>query len=293
MFFTTDDLADGILNLYGKNAINKALQLLEELQVISVHKNPNPRYHFDKTKYFIFYPETCNEWIKKDQEKTGNQNSSIEGPKESIDHLKASDRSSQSNAPSIESKRPPLKKGQAITDTTNNTTNKDQSIKNIHGDGCIGFSQKTSPEIEEIIELLIFEGFPRKRFSYSGSIESIQKACAAGANIDMFYEAYCKAQSVTGEQGFGLNYLIKTVESLMSKKAHQRSRDGYAPKAFKSNPTLEDVYSANKGAIAPDGSKFDPYAIEGECVEGTAVLDLDQDGTNLRAFVYDQTWDKC
>jgi len=101
LFFTMEDLAEGILNLYGKNAINTALLLLEELQVISVHKNPNPRYHFDKTKYFMFYPEICNKWIKNNHKREENQNSSIESLKGDIDRLKVSYRSSESNAPSI------------------------------------------------------------------------------------------------------------------------------------------------------------------------------------------------
>ena len=124
LFFTMDDLADGILNLYGKNAINTALQLLEDLKVISVHKNPNPRYHFDKTKYFMFYPEVCNEWIKTSLETKENQNQTVEDLNQSFDPLKEDDRS-------LESNRPSLKKGEAITYTTSNINNNNNNARDV------------------------------------------------------------------------------------------------------------------------------------------------------------------
>src|SRR5579872_5061286 len=56
LFFSMDELIEGCMGFYGKNAINEALQLLASLNVITIHKNPNPRYYFDKTKYFQFDP---------------------------------------------------------------------------------------------------------------------------------------------------------------------------------------------------------------------------------------------
>jgi hypothetical protein len=60
LFFSTEELIEKCLGLYGKNAISAAIQLLVSLKVLSIHKNPNPRYKFDKTKYFRFYPSVCN-----------------------------------------------------------------------------------------------------------------------------------------------------------------------------------------------------------------------------------------
>lgn len=63
-FHNEEELEDGILNLYKKDTIAKAVKLLEELGFITVHRNPNPRYKFDKTRYFLFLPDNVNRWLK-------------------------------------------------------------------------------------------------------------------------------------------------------------------------------------------------------------------------------------
>lgn len=206
LFFTMEDLAEGILNLYGKNAINTALLLLEELQVISVHKNPNPRYHFDKTKYFMFYPEICNEWIKNNHKREENQNSPIDGLKRDIDRLKASDRSSESNAPSIENKRPSLKKGGPITDTTSNTTSTNKVVV---------FLGEREKEVQEILDALVSEGFPEQKLQPPETVFSIHELYKAGACVRTFVGGYHNALIATETNEFSVNYLLKTVESLM------------------------------------------------------------------------------
>ena len=62
-FHTLSELSDNILNLYGRTAIIDALKLLEDKGVITTQANPNLKYRFDKTKYFQFYPEVCNDWL--------------------------------------------------------------------------------------------------------------------------------------------------------------------------------------------------------------------------------------
>ena len=232
LFFTMDDLADGILNLYGKNAINTALLLLEELQVVSVHKNPNPRYHFDKTKYFMFYPEICNEWIKINHKREKTQNSPIEGLKEDIDRLKVSDRSSQTNAPSIEIKRPSLKKGEAITDTT--STNKQQLF-------CLDDFQK---EVQEILAALVNEGFTKQKLELSESVIAIRELYKAGACTELFVRAYHEALLATGTSEFSVNYLVKSVEDLM--KTNQQSDNQFSQSC--------NFESDTSGSTTPDRS---------------------------------------
>jgi hypothetical protein len=56
-FHTQDGLEQGLLGLYQRSAIRKGLDFLVRQGCISIHKNPNPRYHFDKTHYFLFHPE--------------------------------------------------------------------------------------------------------------------------------------------------------------------------------------------------------------------------------------------
>ncbi|MBX9702644.1 MAG: hypothetical protein K2X39_00690 [Silvanigrellaceae bacterium] len=64
LFFSVEYISEGILGTYGNTTIFSALKLLEELGAISIHTNPNLRYPADKTKYFIFYPDVCNDWIE-------------------------------------------------------------------------------------------------------------------------------------------------------------------------------------------------------------------------------------
>lgn len=52
--YTITELETGILNLYGKNAINAALELLIALGMLSISGNPDPHYKFDKTRFFAF-----------------------------------------------------------------------------------------------------------------------------------------------------------------------------------------------------------------------------------------------
>lgn len=51
-FHTVDDIESGILGFYKVSSIRKAIQLLEKFNVVSVQKNPNPKYSFDNTNYF-------------------------------------------------------------------------------------------------------------------------------------------------------------------------------------------------------------------------------------------------
>ncbi|MBX9703177.1 MAG: hypothetical protein K2X39_03395 [Silvanigrellaceae bacterium] len=128
LFFSIEEISEGILGTYGKNTITSALQFLEELGVISAHKNPNPRYHFDKTKYFIFYPDVCNDWI--DANCSLKKEALDEKPKlttqvaDSSDRLLLNDRIPKIKSPSPKIKLPSPKKGLAITDTTSKATNK-------------------------------------------------------------------------------------------------------------------------------------------------------------------------
>lgn len=57
VFKNEDALEKGLLGLYGRKTIRVALELIVSKGFISVHKNPNSRYHFDKTHYFLFHPE--------------------------------------------------------------------------------------------------------------------------------------------------------------------------------------------------------------------------------------------
>lgn len=60
---TTEQLDDSLLNIFTKRRLQTAIDVLKSLKFISVHRNPNPRYAFDKTKHFLFHPEEVGLWL--------------------------------------------------------------------------------------------------------------------------------------------------------------------------------------------------------------------------------------
>jgi hypothetical protein len=61
-FHTEEELISGIM-IAKRDTIRKALSYLNSCGFISIHANPNPKYAFDKTRYFLFHPDPINEWL--------------------------------------------------------------------------------------------------------------------------------------------------------------------------------------------------------------------------------------
>ena len=217
LFFTMEDLIQGCLGFYGKNAINEALQLLCSLEVISIHKNPNPRYHFDKTKYFQFYPSVCNQWIVKNYPAKDSYTNKSTQVLESSGASKQANRASENKQSSDEIGQPTFEIGKAITNTTSNTTeNNNQSINinKISEDP----KQSMDGEVRLIIEKLIQQGLSTKHLKYPDTIKTMQRLYESGATVEIFLEAYSVARKVSSN-GFGINYLAKVVTDILSKNS--------------------------------------------------------------------------
>lgn len=61
-FHTEQELEDGIL-IFRRRRIGEAIELLCSKGAITVGSNPNPRYSFDRTRFFLFHPEVINEHL--------------------------------------------------------------------------------------------------------------------------------------------------------------------------------------------------------------------------------------
>jgi hypothetical protein len=70
---TEKELEQGVL-IYKRDAINKAIDFLVSKEVITVTRNPNPRYKFDKTRYFLFHPEVLIKWLKERNDRRSSEN---------------------------------------------------------------------------------------------------------------------------------------------------------------------------------------------------------------------------
>lgn len=63
-YHTAAQLRSGIMNLYSERTIRVSLKRLEKKGVISIMKNPNPKFAFDKTKHFLFHPDVFDKFLQ-------------------------------------------------------------------------------------------------------------------------------------------------------------------------------------------------------------------------------------
>ncbi len=139
-FHTVDDLSEGILGAFGRTKIMEAIALLKSKGVISTHSNPNPRYKFDKTTYYLFYPEVCNKWLNtyKNKIDSSHRNPVIPDSSEinnralfsDIDSSDLDYRASENGRSSFKNGCSSSENRQAITETTAEITNKAVAASN-------------------------------------------------------------------------------------------------------------------------------------------------------------------
>lgn len=61
---TEAEIIHGLVGMAGKDKIRSAINKIVDLGFVTVHKNPNPRFSFDKTKHFLFHPDRVNKYLK-------------------------------------------------------------------------------------------------------------------------------------------------------------------------------------------------------------------------------------
>jgi hypothetical protein len=69
---TTDQLVDRINRIASEKTVRNAVKLLVERGFVSIHDNPNKAKGWDRTKYFLFHPETAILAIQSYQKSTRN-----------------------------------------------------------------------------------------------------------------------------------------------------------------------------------------------------------------------------
>ncbi len=75
-FHTAQHLREGLLGLYSDTTIRAARKLLVKLGAVTEHKNPNPRYSFDATTFFLVHPEAINAWLEAHASRSDNSTAS-------------------------------------------------------------------------------------------------------------------------------------------------------------------------------------------------------------------------
>lgn len=244
-FHSHNELIEGILGVYGKGAVIAANKLLEEKGAISIHRNPNPRYSFDKTNYYLFHPEVCNAWLVNyknkctNNEQTGEaslnnktcEDETIEDRFQTIDSPKPDYRSSEIGQRSSEN-------GQAITEITNRSFKRQidkKSVNKILGDEVILAHQTPIAEMQGF--LFTQAGISLAQLSKPDSQQALASMVSQGITLTHIEQALARAVQCKPDETFGLYYLKKIAESLLSKEQSFRAKRRVASKRAEFSPT--------------------------------------------------------
>jgi hypothetical protein len=210
-YHSLGEMSEGILNLYGEKTIASAIKLLVGKGAISIHGNPNPRFHYDKTKYFCFYPEICNEWIKTAYKSKPGKITTSTTQKCDTDDAKLPDASGKNASPSG-------KNASYRTEINNKDT---QSIQ---------LAEETIETdlqlLNSIITALKINGLSADKLSYPDAKSLVLQRIQAGATDEHFVKACEIAREVTQGKGFGIRYLVKVVDDLLKGSLEKISPDG-------------------------------------------------------------------
>lgn len=76
---TYEEIYQSTFGLIGIRNLPNYIKKLEELGIISIHKNPNPKYAYDRTNFYLFHPEKLQQLL--DQCNPSTQNAYLENDK--------------------------------------------------------------------------------------------------------------------------------------------------------------------------------------------------------------------
>ena len=119
-FHTLEDLSEAMMGLFGRTKIISSLKYLEHKEIITKHPNPNPRYTFDKTVYYLFHPEVVNNLYKNQQYSY----QTIDVQKQPSDSTELNYRESESVRAAFKNVRP-ASESERYTEITTKMTNKE------------------------------------------------------------------------------------------------------------------------------------------------------------------------
>lgn len=245
-FHSINEISDGILGLYGHKSITDALRLLENRGVISTHRNPNPRYVYDKTKYFIFYPDVCQEWLENHYKSRDGKNAVSNTQKCNPDTAVLPYASGKNTVPN-------RKKAVYIETEINNKDNNHSinacDLPSHPKSNSTESTDVNSALVQPVINALRALGMPVKHFTYPDIPPVIQRLCIAGATVPDFVAAFERATQYA-EHGFGVKYLVPIVESILAaKKSEPRVSSVHPNRA--SSSIREEIVVYGKNIVHP------------------------------------------
>ena len=236
-YHSYNEISDGILNLYGAKTIGeKTIKILVAKKALSIHANPHPKHHYDKTQYFSFNPDVCNEWLKTSYKQGCGVSAETEEISENRDTVKY---------PSRRGNNSPLNGKKSVYKGTE-INNKEINKLNTPGDDFLDDdleeigSHTASTQLSQLIKKLVQKGMPVERLIGHQDLPLLAQLITDGAPEAVLLKAYdvsLAATSASGKQ-FGLRYLIKVAKDLIKKS----SQPVVANKKENTAPQPEQVY---------------------------------------------------
>jgi len=149
-----ETLERGVM-IYKRNTIAKSLAVLYAKGFVSRHNNPNPKYKFDRTRYFVFYPTTVQAWLDESYPRILDDPNSKIGARSP----KNVESSSKIGAPSVEIGAPSSNNAEC-TDTKSTTQS---TFKEHNNNAAADFENSLSDEerallISELLQLRVESG---------------------------------------------------------------------------------------------------------------------------------------
>lgn len=62
-YHKNEDLEDQLMGIGKRERIDRARKLLQEMGIIEIGRNPNKKYKFDATTFYLFHPEILNDYL--------------------------------------------------------------------------------------------------------------------------------------------------------------------------------------------------------------------------------------
>ncbi|NNM59388.1 MAG: hypothetical protein HKM04_06185 [Legionellales bacterium] len=127
-YHTFEEFGEGILGAFGQSKIRDAINRLLEKGAISQYTNPNPKYKFDKTKFYQFHPEVCIDYLTHSYKKNDLINAqNTDNTKSNLRTLNSTARSLRNKVSTIENNESTVEFNVPITETTSEIPNREEA----------------------------------------------------------------------------------------------------------------------------------------------------------------------
>ena len=233
-FHNMTELSTGIMGIYKRDAIIAARKLLNELGIITEHRNPSGRYKFDNTVYYLFHPEIVQEWLSirhngkpsyRQSENRHIENADIP-EKRYIDFT-------ENRRPPSENRRPPSENRRTITEITSKTTSENVVVGagaekipefTISTQGVLGVDDaiETNIALKRWLEYFVKKGYSQWEYQTVDTVPMFLEWEKKGVtDDDMVFAEIAVSKSLKGKKPTTPLYYRQIVADIVEKRKSQ------------------------------------------------------------------------